>query len=164
MLVNLNKKTFLHLHPITVGESAIAGVTLKPGQNRIPSAHMAIYKKHPIVAAMIEAGEIDMDGEVEDHEGKDETKIENSHLISMKAGQAKKAVAETIDIDILNAWLETEKAQAKPRKDVMTAIEKQIHDIQTPGERRSRAEGSHTGQGGQASHADLGEAKVTAED
>ena len=162
MIVKLNKKTFVHLHGIKGFES---GKTLQPGANEISSKNWKEYEKHPTIKAMIDAGEIETDETADEFEGKSESEesdMDANHIAEMKNGQAISTVKDTVNVGLLQKWLAKEKSAKKERPTVISAIEKQIELVTTPGEKRDRAATGHapSNSGGvSADHVDLGEQK-----
>ena len=112
MIVTLNKNGVVHLQKMTLFPGA---------NNEIDAKAFAEELKHPIVKAMVEAGDISYE----------ESELasplpEEQYLLKMKPKEAIDLVEKTINSELLSAWLKVENRPA-----VKKALEAQIKELGT---------------------------------
>lgn len=130
MLINYKKKNMMTLPRTLDGKSA---EVLRPGMNEFPSEVWEMHKKHHIVMAMVENGDIEevtVKGKKEGKKaapklGADDKEIDISKV---EDKDAKSLVKETLNLEILERW----EAQ-ETRIEVKKLIRKQKDKINKKG-------------------------------
>lgn len=106
-----------------------------PGNNEVDDKIWASIKKNPQIDKMLKEKKLELVTEATPKEGKtapgEEVAVE---LSSMNAKMAAAVVAETYDMKTLEKWSESDS-----RRQVVRAVEKQIHRIKTYGEDKESA-------------------------
>lgn len=117
MIVTLNRKGILN----------VDGIILKGGANTVPAEKWKPFANHPTIKILVDKGELEFDMYGKDVKAKDEVKLDQDHLQSMKVKEATDLVNLTIDKELLESWLKVEK-----RAGIKKAIESQLEKLAMP--------------------------------
>lgn len=150
MLVRIEGKTLLHVN----------GKRLIPGVNTVDVQWWTETRKHPSIIKRMELGIITEETPFKSHakmKPKQATEADFDHLSTMTVANAKRLVAETVDLRLLREWYKREE-----RKPVEAALEKQIEALEsdTPMRDRSKSRSVSTGRGPDHVHVEAKPSKV----
>lgn len=99
------------------GQVIQSRLVLKPGVNEVSREQWAQVKDHPAMRRRINQGLIEVLSEGDESE-------HASELAKLRPNEARRLVAETIDVDVLEKWREVE-----DRETVLEALEKQVGKV-----------------------------------
>jgi hypothetical protein len=125
VIVKYNRPSTLGLTAVDTNNNGFVEHNLVSGVNEVPSDVWEKHEGHPSIKNLIEEGVIEVA----------KPKSADSYLLSLNVRDALDAVRKTINTNILQKWLQTEK-----RKPLVKAIEKQMKDLSAPPQYRNRTQ------------------------
>lgn len=116
-----------------VGLDGVTGnVNVLPGVNKISLEDSKKIEAHPVVKKMVEAGDLEFIHPEAGSKKGEAGATSVSALTKLSVKEAKETIANSADATVLQEWFAQEK-----RKEVKTAIEKQLEALSAPAEHRS---------------------------